>query len=429
MQTEGALKLVNMQNTEIRNVLESQRMADNEKAAHLQTLFASYQMDQSAAALREGNWMKVWQMHETTESLAEKVKEHADDIKEREADRKSREKIAAERQTPSQVVARIHDDMIQEWQSQPENEGKDPPPDVDASAWEQARQRATGSAGKIGKPQMLDIGGKQVYAQEVAPGNWVDATTGTKIDIPPGTDIGVVKSPGRQAAAQVNSMINAGNEAVAAVGNLVDLPINATAGWFKGQGQHPGSTPTEALQRSLVNEITSSEARSVTTSFQGVARAMATLEAAGRATGLVGLTTQAQLLMPQQGDTGLDILRKYAEIRQLTERSLETMKASPDVSKDQQKLMGKIAEEMRDVVPWTVKDINALQRDPSTEKVNEFAKRFRAAGASQTTTEPGSSHENPITPASVDDYLALPKGSWYKDKDGKVYQKASDAVH
>jgi hypothetical protein len=105
------------------------------------------------------------------------------------------------------------------------------------------------------------------------------------------------------------------------------------------------------------------------------------------------------------------------------------MKASPDVSKDQQKLMEKIAGEMRDVVPWTVRDINALQRDPSAERVNEFAKRFGATGASQTTTEAGSSHENPITPASRDDYLALPKGSWYRDKDGHVYQKASDAIH
>jgi muramidase (phage lysozyme) len=399
MQTEGALKLVNIQNNEIRNVLEDQRMADNEKAAHLQTLFAGYQMDQSASALREGNWMKVWQMHESSERLAQEAGTHAEHVREFNETYQQRERLAKDRQTPSQIIAKIHDDIIQEWQSQPENEGKDPPPDVDASAWEQARQRgATGSAGKIGKPQMLDIGGKQVYAQEVSPGNWVDATTGAKIDIPPGTDIGVVKSPGRQAAAQVNSMINAGNEAVAAVGNLVDLPITATAGWFKGQGQHPGDTPTEALKRSLVNEVTLSESRSITTSFQGVARAMATLEAAGRATGLVGLTQQAQLLMPQQGDTGLDILRKYAEIRQLTERSLETMKASPDVSKDQQKLMEKIAGEMRDVVPWTVKDINALQRDPSAEKVDEFARRFGASGAATADIPPSWSTKTAVGP-------------------------------
>jgi muramidase (phage lysozyme) len=99
MQTDGALKLVNIQNNEIRNILEDQRMADNEKAAHLQTLFAGYQMDQSAAALREGNWMKVWQMHESSENLAKQARFHADDIKRYDEDRKSREKIAADRQT------------------------------------------------------------------------------------------------------------------------------------------------------------------------------------------------------------------------------------------------------------------------------------------------------------------------------------------
>jgi hypothetical protein len=226
------------------------------------------------------------------------------------------------------------------------------------------RGRAQGGE-KFRPPQLIELKQpdgttKQVYAQQRAPGDWVDAGTGQRIDIPPGTDIGAVKSPGRQAAAQVNSMVNAGNEAVAAVGNLMDLPITANAGWMMGVQTERPKELGEAVKRSLASNLTSDEAKSVIVSFQGVARAMATLEAAGRASGLVGLTQQAQVLMPQEGDSGLTVLRKYAEIRQLTERSMETIMASPDVGKDQKALLSKISGEMKRAVPFTVKDINAL---------------------------------------------------------------------
>jgi hypothetical protein len=161
-------------------------------------MFSAYQMDQSAAALREGNWMKVWQMHETSERLAQEAERHRDDIKRYDEDRKSREKIAAERKTSDDERAlydelhaaresgdqarikeaeqdrddwlavhgkrgataannsqHLHDAIITEWQSRPENQGKAVPPDVDVSAWTSAISRNPSGSLKPETKKML----------------------------------------------------------------------------------------------------------------------------------------------------------------------------------------------------------------------------------------------------------------------------------
>lgn len=50
-------------------------------------------------------------------------------------------------------------------------------------------------------------------------------------------------------------------------------------------------------------------------------------------------------------------------------------------------------------------------------------------GSGQSTAATGvGTQEDPAAPKSKDEYLALPKGTWYLDADGKIYQKQSDAV-
>jgi hypothetical protein len=211
---------------------------------------------------------------------------------------------------------------------------------------------------------------------------------------------------GRQAETQFVRITQASNEVSAAVANLVDLPIGATTGWFMGvQTDRPGEL-ANAVRRSLASTMTSDESKSVITSFQGVARSLAILESAGSAQGLVGLTTAAQTLAPQQGDSGFTVIRKYAEIRQIVERAIETLKAAPSLQQQpqMQTLLDKVRSEIKQTVPWSVKDVNALQRDPSDERVTDFAQRMKAAGAATGGTAPP-------TINTQKEYDALPAGA------------------
>lgn len=240
-------------------------------------------------------------------------------------------------------------------------------------------------AGKIEQLEVKTPDGKtsEVAAEQGAhPGQWFSAVTGKQITFPEGSEISVKPpSSGRQAAAQITSMVNAGNEVAASLQNLVELPVAATGGWYMGVQSMQPDDLKEALHRSLVSTLTADDTKSLLVSFSGVSRAMATLEAAGRATGLVGLTHAASLLMPQEGDNGLTVLRKYGEIRQLTERSIETVKASPGVSDDQKQLLDQIVAQVKEAVPWTVHDINNLEHNPSDETVATFAKKLSAGAA------------------------------------------------
>jgi muramidase (phage lysozyme) len=156
-QTGYALKLVDIQNQDIRNILEDQRMADAEKSAHLQTVFSAYQMDQAAAALRQGDMQKVWGIYESSERMAREARDskvRIDDLAERKRADLAREKeseryhdIISNRPTTGNVSQQIHDDLIEEWQSKPENAGKAVPPEVDRDAWTQSRGTGTPRSG------------------------------------------------------------------------------------------------------------------------------------------------------------------------------------------------------------------------------------------------------------------------------------------
>jgi hypothetical protein len=239
---------------------------------------------------------------------------------------------------------------------------------------------------------------------------------GTPIEAPPGgkIELSTKAGGGRQAAAQAMAMLNAGNEAAASVANLVDLPVSATSGWFKGLTSASAEHLSENIKRGLAGYVNDRDARSLQISWQGIGRALATLEAAGRATGLVGLQKQAETLQPQKGDTNLNVLRSYAEIRQIVDRSVETMKSSPDVSKEQKALMDKIRDEVKTSVPWTVKDINALERGDD-KTVSQFAEKMKAAGASsgQPAAPKAATGKAGGLDVTEEEYNKLPSGAAY----------------
>lgn len=197
----------------------------------------------------------------------------------------------------------------------------------------------------------------------------------------------VSAAEGRQQATQLTAIRGAGNEAVASLKNLVELPIGANMGnWMGVQFQTPDSL-RDALGRSLARQITPKETTDLYITFSGVGRSLATLEAQGRAQGLVGLSGQMDRLMPQSGDTGLQVMRRYAEIRQIIDRAIENAKVSGKASPEASGLFDKIQEEAHDAVPWTVHDVTMIEYG-GAQGVKQFADKMFAERRSRAETPP-----------------------------------------
>jgi hypothetical protein len=212
---------------------------------------------------------------------------------------------------------------------------------------------------------------------------------GTPVVIPEGGSLKMtgVGGQGRQAAAQIQSMIGASSELVGEARNLMELPSTSTAGVFQGLQNVPASELGEAVKRSLANTVAPETATDLKTSFQGVARSLATIEAQGRATGLVGLTGMSEQLMPQTGDSQGNVLRKMATLRQIMERNIDAIASSPNASKEQKDFLTKLRGEMAEVIPFTVSDVNKLQHGDK-ESIATAAKKFGLGGAQPDTSGP-----------------------------------------
>lgn len=245
-----------------------------------------------------------------------------------------------------------------------------------------AQQIEQGGGIKVGKVSTLRVtqpdGTTKTYqAQQKPDGQWVTADERrTPIDVSHGFDI-QPPSAGRQAETQLISIRGSGNEAVKALTNLVELPLGATAGSLMGVQYQTPDELREAIKRTIAQRLTPRQVRDLLISFQGVSRNLATLEAQGRAQGLVGLSNKMDALLPQVSDDPFTVLRIYAEIRQIIDATMENARASGQSSPDAQRLFDRIATQARAAVPWTVHDVTQLEYG-GEEGTRDFARKVFA---------------------------------------------------
>jgi hypothetical protein len=224
-----------------------------------------------------------------------------------------------------------------------------------------------------------------------------------------------VGQSGRQQATMLTRLTAAGNEVSGALQNLMELPVTANLGVFGGTQYQTADTLTDAVHRALARSLTPQEVQDLQATTLGLSRGLATLEATGVSQGLVGLAKQMEREVPQSGDTPLTVMRKYADVRQIVERAMETVKSTSAVPETQTALLDKIVAEVKRAVPFTVHDVNMLERspdDPATVKAfsaRVFANQ-RGGGSLPTVT-------------SQAQYDALAPGAYYTGPDGGSYQK------
>lgn len=124
-QTDYALKLVGVQNQEIRDILEDQRLAEGEKQQKLLNTYRLFEMDHQAAAAQRGDLQTQWQHLESSERLANEGKRLAAEAQ--HWDEARRHNLAIEQQKAGGGIQDVPDTEIDYWSRVITNGGTFPP--------------------------------------------------------------------------------------------------------------------------------------------------------------------------------------------------------------------------------------------------------------------------------------------------------------
>ena len=177
----------------------------------------------------------------------------------------------------------------------------------------------------------------------------------------PGGPKDPTKSPifGREGV-MFSRVASSANEAVAAIKNIVELPIGASSGVF-GIGASPGHGIMSSNMGALTNELASQDVQDYNTMLAGVRRNLATIETAGLAPS-GALTEGFASLELRAGDTELTKMRKLAEMRQVVEKGLEVNLDNPRLPQEQKTLVQRIINDVKTAVPFTQHDVTEFQK-------------------------------------------------------------------
>jgi len=218
---------------------------------------------------------------------------------------------------------------------------------------------------------------------------------------------------GRLSETQNQRLMIGGNQVSLALRNLSEMPEGATLGIFQGLGQERGDALSEAVKRTLANTASPQSTQTMAAVTRGLSRGLATIEAAGAAQGLVGLSQQMIGELPAEGDSNLTILTKLADMRQIVEGAYEVMGKSDRISPDQKKQMQVTLDRIRKAIPYTVEDVIKLASNPDEKTISDFARGQGLGG--------GDTGAIPVSPDQAND----PDGTTYNNG---AYVKRGDQI-
>ena len=186
---------------------------------------------------------------------------------------------------------------------------------------------------------------------------------------------------GMQQLFMAQRAVNALGGVTSAVESINLLPAGTTAGIL------PNLTTKDGMFNAVRNfagrKMSSQEAKAVETLFTGITRNLASIEASGAATGLVGLATQLEKLRPVAGDTTVDVALKMADIRRVAVENIIPLIESGLMPKQQADVADGLVKRMEKAIPYTTSDvINATMRKPEKETISEAGERITGGGTS-----------------------------------------------
>ena len=150
-------------------------------------------------------------------------------------------------------------------------------------------------------------------------------------------------------------MAVASNEAAASVHNIMGLPMESTSGIFGGKQTNSLFTaPVDAF----ANQMTSESTQRYNSEAGKLSYNLAQLMKGGRQVGVNEVSVMDNLLKIKEGDTLETASTKLAEARQIAERAMEIKLRSPNTPKELKSVYEENLQIIRDVIPFTVDDIN-----------------------------------------------------------------------
>ena len=149
--------------------------------------------------------------------------------------------------------------------------------------------------------------------------------------------------------------VNALGGVTTAMDAISRLPATATSGVLPNLQTKDGMF--NYIRNSFGRTMSSNESKSVETLFTGVTRNLAAIEASGAATGLVGLATQMEKLIPREGDTAFDVALKLADIRRIAVENIRPLVASGLMKPEQVVEANRLITKIEQVVPYTTNEV------------------------------------------------------------------------
>jgi len=149
--------------------------------------------------------------------------------------------------------------------------------------------------------------------------------------------------------------VNALGGVTTAMDAISRLPATATSGVLPNLQTKDGMF--NYIRNSFGRTMSSNESKSVETLFTGITRNLAAIEASGAATGLVGLATQMEKLIPRAGDTAFDVALKLADIRRIAVENIRPLVASGLMKPEQVAEANRLITKIEQVVPYTTNEV------------------------------------------------------------------------
>jgi hypothetical protein len=177
---------------------------------------------------------------------------------------------------------------------------------------------------------------------------------------------------GREARYADNVAI-AGNEAIAGINNIVNLPKTVTGG-FWGAGlpkMQSGKGLFEAPIGALKNSMTKETTQRYNAEIKNIGKYYSTLRNGGLAATNDDINSFEDQFRINENDKPLTALTKLAQMRQTFERAAEIKVLSANTPKEQKELWKDWLEQVKVAIPITVNDINQIANEK--DKTKTFA--------------------------------------------------------
>jgi hypothetical protein len=166
-------------------------------------------------------------------------------------------------------------------------------------------------------------------------------------------------SGARQQQFIVQRAVNSLGGVASAIEGINRLPAGTTSGVLPNLQTRDGMV--NAMRNFAGRKVSSAESKSMETLFTGITRNLASIEASGAATGLVGLASQIEKLRPVAGDTAYDVALKLADIRRIAVENTMPLLQSGLMPPQQAQVAAGLIQRIEKAIPYTTQDVvNAL---------------------------------------------------------------------